>query len=439
MRRAFDMSVFELWDTLPALAQDTLLVIGLLSPVLVFGIGLTAGFRVSPSLRALLRSRKESASLLLALIAVSVALAQAVALQERAMRASTAKAVDAFDVIVTVPAGDVSALLATVFLQPGALSLLDDSVGERLLARDDLELVAPLAFGDSVDGYPIVGTTPAMVSAWLDAAGVSNTLPELVQLNRPNQALVGAGTRFAAGDSLIPMHGSGMNFAAVAHSNATLTVSARLPATGTPWDRAVLVPVEAVWLAHGLGDGSAPGPSPGVPAFVVRGRDLGAAYAVRAAFTNESSMAFFPGEVLSRLHGLLGDAGQWVGWLNTIMQVLVVIAVMLALTMLMRTLAPRFAMLRALGAPARFVFALVWSFSFALVLFGGVLGLALGWVLALAVSPWLSSLTALSLQPTFALTDLVPVATLWLGGAALATVPAFASIRREPAAELRGG
>lgn len=171
---------------------------------------------------------------------------------------------------------------------------------------------------------------------------------------------------------------------------------------------------------------------------MVRGRDLGAAYAVRAAFTDERSMAFFPGEVLSRLHGLLGDAGRWVGWLNTIMQVLVVIAVMLALTMLMRTLAPRFAMLRALGAPARFVFALVWSFGFALVLLGGLLGLALGWVLALAVSPWLSSLTALSLQPTFAITDLVPVAILWLGGAAFATVPTFASERREPADELRG-
>jgi len=39
------------------------------------------------------------------------------------------------------------------------------------------------------------------------------------------------------------------------HDGVRYTVVGRLPRLGTPWDHAILVPIESVWETHGLGNG----------------------------------------------------------------------------------------------------------------------------------------------------------------------------------------
>ena len=478
----------EPWHALPATAQDLALVVALLAPVAA-ALAPALGRRgVGAVVRALVVRHAAASALFVTLIGLAVGIGLAVLVQERALRAGSAHAADAFDVLVTAPGSDVTAMLAAVYLDPAALPLVPAERWAAVAAHPATDLAAPLAFGDSVDGAPIVGTTAAFVAHLLVRSGAG------IAAGRPfvavHEALVGSATDFAPGQRLVPAHGVG--FVEGAHAHAALTVVGRLAPTGTPWDRAVVVPIESVWIAHGLGDGraatadgvgedrrdaassivdeassrrraeeggevaadarddgggeAAPGIGPpwdvermpGVPAIVARAEDLGGNYALRGAFTDTETMAFFPGEVLARLHALLGDLRRVLSLLALVTQLLVVTAVAAALAILMRGFARRFAMLRALGAPAVHVFAIVWSHGTLLVLAGAALGVGVGLVAARVLSALIAAETGVAMPLRIASADAVPLAAFVLVGAALATLPAWAAARREPVAALRG-
>ncbi len=78
-------------------------------------------------------------------------------------------------------------------------------------------------------------------------------------------------------------------------------------------------------------------------------------------------MAFFPGAVLAQLHALMGDIRQIMSVMAVLTQVLVTAGVLTGLIALARLFARRLALLRALGAPGRFVFAVVWSYAATLI------------------------------------------------------------------------
>ena len=89
-------------------------------------------------------------------------------------------------------------------------------------------------------------------------------------------------------------------------------------------------------------------------------------------------MAFFPGAVLSRLYRVMGDVRQAMSVMALVTQGLVAASVLTGLFILTRLFRRQIALLRALGAPRRVVFATVWAFSAVLLLAGALLGLAVG-------------------------------------------------------------
>ena len=89
-------------------------------------------------------------------------------------------------------------------------------------------------------------------------------------------------------------------------------------------------------------------------------------------------MAFFPAEVLVQLYELLGDVRVVMSALAVATELLLVAAILAGILILMRLYRQRFAVLRALGASRAYIFAVVWTFSFALIAAGSLLGLAIG-------------------------------------------------------------
>ena len=446
----------DLWYALPAAAQDAVLAIALLLPVALGLVVANAGLSTGPPVRALLRRHRGTAVTFVALIALGVAVATAVLVQERGLRRGSARAADPFDVIVTAPGSEVTAMLAAVYLQSAPLPLVP---GERLAevaAHPATRLAAPLAFGDSVDGAPLVGTVRELVAHLVERT--SDGAVEGRLFERADEAVVGAATPFAIGDVLVPAHGVG--FVEAEHAGTRLRVVGRLPAGGTPWDGAVVAPVEALWLAHGLGDGHAargagagagaagegpgagarpigppfdPDRVPGVPAIVALADSYAGAYALRAEFTDAATMAFFPGEVLARLHALLGDVRRAMSVLALATQALVAVAVLLALSILVRGFDARFATLHALGAPRRYLFAVVWRHALVLVGAGTLVGLVLGVGLARALSGVLAARTGVDVGAGVSASDAVPAAAFVLVGATLALVPAWRAALRATA------
>ncbi|SDZ93347.1 FtsX-like permease family protein [Rubrimonas cliftonensis] len=434
----------ELWFALPVRGRDLAVLLAWLAPAALAGALILRGHRAGPLVAALLWRFRWSNLLFSGLIAVSVGLGVALVAQERALRQGTAKAADKFDVILAAPGDQIRMLLAAVYLQPTDAPLLRGDVLARLQADPQVDLAAPIAFGDSFDGAPVVGSTAQFVEH------LSGPLAAGRLFAREDEAVAGALASVDVGDSFTPVHGHGPAASAgETHDGVTIRVVGRMAPTGSPWDRAIVVPVENVWTVHGLANGHAPsagdrlGPPfdpdyfPGTPAFLVRADEIWKNYAIQARYDGEGVMAFFPGSVLGRLLALLGDMREMMSLMAVATQALVAAGVLAGLVALTRLFSRRFALLRALGAPRRFVFAVVWSYAAALIGAGCAMGLAFGWIAAQVVSRIVTARTDVLVAPALGFAEAHLVAAFFSLATLLALLPAFGAYRRGVVEDLR--
>ncbi|MGI8490766.1 FtsX-like permease family protein [Pectobacterium sp. S5] len=181
------------------------------------------------------------------LIAVATALSISVSLQERALRMGSAKAADRFDLVIGAPGSETQLVLSSVFLQPSALTLIPAQVLTDLEKNPLVAWAAPVAFGDFYQGMPIIGTTPPLAT---DNGKRQLTAGRV--FNDGFEAVVGAQTGLTVGSTFSPIHGQVGTEGAHAHDDVIYTVVGVLPADGSAWDKAILVPVNAVWRVHGI-------------------------------------------------------------------------------------------------------------------------------------------------------------------------------------------
>lgn len=395
--------------------------------------------------------------LFVVVVALAVALGIAISAQERALRIGSARAADRFDLIVAAPGSLNDILFSVVYLDPSAVELLDPQVTAQLLAHPETEFAAPIGFGDAIGDAPVVGTTAAFVTHLSDGLAEGRVFATI------DEAVVGALAPFSIGDHLEVGHGHGPGGEVDADEAADaleagehardehhpdISVVGRMRPTGTPWDRAVIVPIEYNWQAHGLGTGHAAGDTqigapfdtavlPGVPAVIVKPLDVSAAYGLRGEFRTERSTAFFPAEVLVGLYALLGDATAIMSALTFAAQALVIAAILAGIVAILDLQRQRFAVLRALGASQLFIFATVWTYVASMIVTGAVLGLLLGWGLAAVVSDVLAQSTGVAMRADIGPRELVLVGALVGLGMVLAIVPALIIYRRPVVESLR--
>ena len=393
-----------------------------------------------PLVRAMLRRDAGTSGVFVALIALAVGIAAAITAQERALRSGSARAADKFDLIVAAPGSQTDLLLKVVFLQMGSVELLDGEPLRRLMSETRAEFVAPIGFGDSYDGDPVVGTIAALIDHLADGKLAGRGFESR------HEVVVGAGSALAIGEAFQVTHGHGAEAFLGDRHPQELKVVGRLPPTGSPWDRAILVPIEFVWEVHGLPDGhqaaheTAIGPPfdpdrlPGIPAAVVKPATIAAAYGLRSEWRTTETMAFFPAEVLVELYELLGDVRVVMSWLAIATEILLIGAVLAGILILMRLYRGRFAILRALGASRLYVFVVAWSFGFVLIAAGSLLGLGVAALLTGVVSRIFEHASGIALDGGIGWSEFAFVAAVVGAGALLAVVPA-ALIYRQPVVE----
>ncbi|MDB5614307.1 MAG: transporter permease [Devosia sp.] len=408
-----------------------------------------------PLVFAMHRRNRFSSALFLIIIALAVALGITISAQERALRQGSARAADRFDLVVAAPGSANDILFSVVYLQPTAVELLDPAVFADLLAQPEAEFVAPIGFGDNIEGDPVVGTIAAFVDH------LSGGLAEGRLFAAHEEAVVGALSPYALGEELAVGHGEVDADAAAdaidaeehdhderdhehehgAEGHANLTVVGRMQPTGTPWDRAIIVPIEYNWEAHGLDLGHKPGDErigppfaaehlPGVPAVVVKPADVAAAYGLRGAYGSERSTAFFPAEILATLYDVLGEVTRIMSGLTLVAQVLVVAAILAGIVAILDLMRRRFAVLRALGAGPGFIFLTVWLYVAVLIVAGAATGLGLGWGLAAGLSAAIATQTGVAMQANIGSTEILGLFAFGVAALLLATIPALLIYRR---------
>jgi putative ABC transport system permease protein len=394
------------------------------------------------------------------LMAVAVALGVAISAQERALRQGSAHAAEAFDLLIGAPGSETQLVLSTVYLQPAAIDLIDGRHLADLQGDPEVRYAAPIGFGDSYQGYPVVGTIAAFLTQ-----NERIRLPEGRMFQRLDEVVVGADVALDVGARFVPTHGQVALDDEEGHEEFAYTVVGRMPRLGNPWDRAISAPIESVWWLHSLpvghvlddaavwpdgadGEpqlGAVPvGPPwdaselPGVPAIAVKPASFAAAYSLRQRYrAADDTMAVFPAEVLIQLYGLLGDVRDLVAALSVLTQVLVIGAVLLAVLATIALRRKSIAVLRALGASRPFVFVTVWLSVALMLSVGAVLGLGLGYLGAIAVSAAFAARTGVALPVALSWQEMHLVIAIIVIGLALATVPAALAYRGSVSAALR--
>ena len=116
------------------------------------GVAVVWSYRPFSLVRAMIWRYRWTNALFVLLIAVSVGLGVGLIAQERGIRKGTARAAEKFDLVVTAPGSEVQMMLATVYLQPVDVPLIDGSnnslVGFHIVNEDRLQALDGDALAD---------------------------------------------------------------------------------------------------------------------------------------------------------------------------------------------------------------------------------------------------------------------------------------------------
>jgi putative ABC transport system permease protein len=387
------------------------------------------------------RSMRGSAWAIVLLIACAVAIGVALSAQEKAVRQSATYAAADFDLLVGAAGSATQLVMTTIYLQPEALPLMSGQSLTALAEDPRVKAYAPIAFGDVIAGYPVVGTTASFVSRW----GRFEKPAEGRFFAVENEAVIGSDVQLKIGQAVVPshamageqMHAGETSSAELAHrhEHVHLTIVGRLPPTGSPWDKAVLIPIESVWETHGLGDGHLKdgviGPPfdgddiPPIPALVIKPSSIANAYVLRSEYRKNNLMALFPAESLVKIYQTMGDVRDVLLVASVLNGVLILSAIILLILAIFSLRRRRYAILRALGASAFYIALVAWLGAFGLIAAGCGCGLIFGWGLTVLVSLWLTAQTGLHLVLVFDWLHILPALLLLLSGSIFAVIPAW--------------
>ncbi len=392
------------------------------------------------------------------LIALATALGIAISAQDRALRRGSAQAADAFDLLIGARGSPTQLILTTVYLQPAALDLIPGSILAQLQQDPGVQYVAPIAFGDYYQQYPIVGSTVEFITQGGKIFPTQGRLFATLQ-----EVVIGADVALQLGDTFSPVHGQpGEVVEEEEHTHEAFTceVVGRMPRQGNPWDRAIIAPIEAVWAVHDLPTGHGVevahqeaghheevkteigppwlGDIPGIPTLVVKPKSVVDAHRLRNQYrTRPDTMALFPAEVLIELYVLLGDVRDLLAVISIGTQGLVIAAILLAVFASLASRRQQFAVLRALGASRQYIFAVVWCHISLMICAGALWGLFLGWIGARGLSWIFFRQTGLVLPVAITAQEMRMMLALIGLGMLMAVIPSWSSYRQSVTAALK--
>lgn len=369
------------------------------------GLGIAFGLTL-----ASLRARALSTGLYVLILALGVAAATALLLFSTQSERRLERDARSIDVVVgTKASSPLQLVMAGVFHVDTAPANIPARAEAALRADPRVKGVVPIALGDSVDGFRIVGAPDTILGLYgaRFAAGAGYTAAF--------QAVVGAdaarGLGLTVGSRFVGAHG--MATGGHAHGDHPYTVVGVLAPTGSAVDRLVLTSLESVWDVHGITHGlssvsdaphdhheeSATAPSAAAPAqgglFANRGRieapradvtmllvtvrsPIGAESLVRDLNAGPDYLAARPASEAVRLYRLMGLGGQVLQVFAFILIGAAAASVFTTLYAALRERRGEIALLRAMGATRGTVFGVLMGQGLVIAAAGTALGLVLG-------------------------------------------------------------
>ncbi len=403
------------------------------------------------ALKSLL-NRRGTVLLTVFTIALSTALLVGVERVRVQARSSFASTLSGTDLIVGARAGTVQLLLYSVFRLGEPTANVSWNTYQEIANAPAVAWTVPLSLGDSHRGYRVLGTTPAYFEHYRYGNRTALAFGSGSPFTGVYEAVLGSEVAgklgYTLGEEIVIAHGIGrVSFAN--HDDKPFRIAGILAPTGTPVDRTVHVPLEAIEAIHlGWQSGTRlPGKGisaeqalthdltpKSITAFLVGLESRVATFQLQRQINEyraEALTAILPGVALQQLWSLTGVAENA---LRLVAACVVVVGILGMTTALLTTLNERrreMAILRSVGARPRTILGLLCLEAMALTLAGIVLGMLLLYAILAAVRSYAASQFGLFLGlglPTSA--ELLALGAIFSAGLAAGLVPAWMGYRR---------
>lgn len=391
-----------------------------------------------------LLARPLQSGLTVLIVAATIAMLTLVTLLSTGTHNGLVRATEPFDLIVGAKGSPNQLVLNTVFLQDAPIGNVSHEIYEELSASPLVASAIPLAFGDNYKGYAIVGSGDGIFQhqlkvgqeEWLQlAAGRPFTLPF--------EAVVGAKTAqklgLKLGDEIKSAHG--FIPGGEVHDHAYHVVGI-LQAVNGPYDQAILVPIESIWLAHEKHEPKSVTEvsvdshehEHEVTAIMVKPKGYGEAMRLYQQFQGKpGAQIVFPSQVIVQLFAILGQGEQM---LRVVTYIIIGMGLMImALSVYWSALSRVHdrAILRALGASARDIFTVILTESALLTILGVIVGILSGHGIYSLLVRAMESKTAIVLTSALTLDEVYIIIGGTLFGMLAGIIPAVLTYRTEVA------
>ncbi len=355
------------------------------------------------------------------------------------------------DLVVGAKGSPLQLILSSVFHLDIPTGNIPITELERWRQHDLVEAVMPLALGDSLGGFRIVGTEHAYAEHY-DAKVINGR-----HWQAPFEAVLGASvaerTGLSVGDRFFGNHGLAPG--GPTHGEHPYHVVGVLSPTASVVDRLVLTSIESVWSTHGieatgnshkLGSDDAEVPPSDEMRYAVTSLLLSYRTPLAAVqlppLVNQTAglQAAAPALEMARLLSLIGIGVDTVRGFGFLLMVTAGLSVFIALFSALESRLYDLAVMRTMGASPRRLFAQLLLEGLLLALAGAILGLLLGHSFASLLSTLVPSAKAMGISGfTWVTEELYVVGLALLIGLLAALIPAIQAYRTDIAMVLASG
>ncbi len=358
-----------------------------------------------------LLNRKTTVLLTAFSIAISVSIVLAVEHIRHEMKNSFTHTLSGTDLVVGARAGRINLLLYSVFRIGNATNNISWQSYQKIARQKGVKWTIPISLGDSHRGYRVVGTNQDYFTFYGFGQKQSLELSQGTVFKEVYDVVLGAEVakklQYELGQKIILSHGIGST-SLNDHDDKPFTVVGILKRTGTPVDHSLHVPLEGIEAIHIDWRNGAPIKGLSIDAQTALTKNLQpksiTAFLLGLdnriltfrlqrqinQYRGEPLQAILPGIALSELWQSMNMVEKTLAFIAA----LVVSAALLGMTtMILATLKQRqreFAVLRATGASAWFIVALIELETITIAAIGTVVGISFLWGSILIAQPWIS-------------------------------------------------
>lgn len=389
-----------------------------------------------------LLAKPVQSSLTTLVVSAAIAMMSVITLLSGGIHNGLIKATEPFDLIVGAKGSPNQLVLSTVFLQDAPIGNVSYEIYEELAANPLVAMAIPLALGDNYKGYTIVGAG-SNIFYHQPKTGQQEWLQLITgrPFSQPYEAVIGSkaarelglklGDEFKSVHGLVP-GGQGHN-----HSYHVVGI---LQSLDGPYDHAILVSIESIWLAHekhtsklvaAVSEESHEHEHE-VTAILVKPKGYSEAMRLHQQFQRESgAQIVFPAQVIVQLFAVLGQGEQMLKILTYVFIAMGLMIMALSVYWSALSRAHERAILRALGASTHDIFTIILAESTILTILGVTAGVLTGHGIYAVLTRAIESKTAVVLSAGLTLADIYTFAGGTLLGMLAGILPAILTYRVE--------